>query len=108
MFLCGKGQDGMIQLSGIMGIPLLKKSRYTGSDGLLKFFLEKRNSEEEGDRLAAVYWIGETCSDATPREKMSEKLFPFTAEGLLEAQAWLNEHVEGGGSDRAESIEEVD
>lgn len=98
----------MIQLSGIMGIPLLKKSRYTGSDGPLRFVLEKRSSEEE-DKLAAIFWIGETCSDATPQERKTEKLFPFTAEGLLEAQAWLNEQVEGGsGGVREGSAEAVD
>ena len=41
----------MINLKGIMGIPLLKKSRFTGSDGELRFVLEKQSSEGEGDRL---------------------------------------------------------
>lgn len=36
----------MINLKGIMGIPLLKKSRFTGSDGELRFVLEKQSSEE--------------------------------------------------------------
>ena len=99
----------MINLSGIMGIPLLKKSRYTGSDGPLRFVLEKRSSQEEEDKLAAVFWIGEACSDATPQEDKTEKLFPFTKEGLLDAQAWLNEQLEGGGgSDRKGSAEAVD
>ena len=40
----------MINLKGIMGIPLLKKSRFTGSDGELRFVLEKQSSEGEGDR----------------------------------------------------------
>lgn len=99
----------MIKLSGIMGIPLLKKSRYTGSDGPLRFVLEKRSSQEGEDRLAAVFWIGEACSDVTPQEDKTERLFPFTKEGLLDAQAWLNEQLEGGdGSDRKGSAEAVD
>lgn len=81
----------MIDLKGTMGIPLLKKSRFTGSSGPLRYVLEKRSGEEEGDRLAAVFWIGEACSDATPEEDKTTRLFSFTEEGLLEAQAWLNE-----------------
>ena len=85
----------MINLSGIMGIPLLKKSRFTGSDGSLRYVLEKRSSDEEGDMLAAIYWMGETCSDATPEEDKTVKLFPFTDEGLKDAQGWLNEQLSG-------------
>ncbi|MCI9045851.1 MAG: hypothetical protein HFG71_00995 [Hungatella sp.] len=99
----------MIELSGIMGIPLLKKSRYTGSDGPLRFVLEKRSGQEEEDKLAAVFWMGELCFDATPREQMTEMLFPFTQEGLEAAQTWLNEQRKGGSdSDRTGSIETVD
>ena len=83
----------MIDLSGIMGIPLLKKSRFTGSSGSLRYILEKQSSEEEGDLLAAVYWIGENCFDATPEEDKTTKLFPFTEEGLQEAQVWLNQQL---------------
>lgn len=83
----------MIDLSGIMGIPLLKKSRFTGSDGALRYVLEKRSSEEEGDRLAAVCWHGELCSDATPDEEKTTEYFPFNGEGLKQAQEWLNRQV---------------
>lgn len=83
----------MINLSGIMGIPLLKKSRYTGSDGRLRFVLEKRKDEHEEEKLAAVFWFGELCSDATPEEDKTVRLFPFTDEGLKDAQAWLNEQL---------------
>ncbi len=86
----------MIELSGIMGIPLLKKSRFTGSDGDLKFVLEKRSADGEKDRLAAVCWFGETCSDATLEEQKKVRLFPFTDEGLRDAQKWLNEQLSGG------------
>lgn len=98
----------MINLSGIMGIPLLKKSRFTGSDGELRYLLEKR-SGEEGDKLAAVYWIGEKCSDATPEEDKTVQLFPFTDAGLRDAQAWLNERLSGGnGNDRKRDTETMD
>ena len=44
----------MVELKGIMGIPLLKKSRFTGSDGMLRYVLEKRTDEDGQDRLAAA------------------------------------------------------
>ena len=50
----------MIDLKGIMGIPLLKKSRFTGSDGNLRYVLEKRSSEEEGDRLVRTHLSAST------------------------------------------------
>ena len=80
----------MIQLKGLMGIPLLKKTRYTGSDGLLRFVLEKNSSEEAGDRLAAVIWFGKLCSDATPDSEKTTRYFPFNQEGLAQAEEWLN------------------
>ncbi len=86
----------MINLSGIMGIPLLKKSRFTGSDGALRFVLERRSADGDENQLAAVCWIGETCSDATLEEQKKVRLFPFTDEGLKDAQKWLNEQLSGG------------
>lgn len=80
----------MIDLAGIMGIPLLKKSRFTGSDGPLRYLLEKRSSEE-GDRLAAVCWHGEFCYEATPDEEKTTEYFSFSKDGLCKAQEWLNE-----------------
>lgn len=80
----------MIDLSGIMGIPFLKKSRFTGSDGLLRFILEKRSDEEHGDRLAAVCWHGLLSYGATPEEEKITEYFSFDQEGLKQAQAWLN------------------
>ena len=109
----------MIDLKGTMGIPLLKKSRFTGSDGMLRFVLEKRGGESvpadalwpgretcagdltaevspegagmpAGDCLAAVCWHGPYCSDATPDEEKTTAYFPFTKEGLTRAQEWLN------------------
>ncbi|MCI9359895.1 MAG: hypothetical protein HFG65_02860 [Hungatella sp.] len=80
----------MIQLKGVMGIPLLKKSKFTGSDGALRFVLERQIREEE-EQLAAICWNGEFCSDATPEEEKTTEYFPFTAEGLEQAERWLNQ-----------------
>ena len=78
----------MINLKGIMGIPLLKKSRFTGSDGELRFVLE--------NRLAAICWSGKLCSAATPEEEKITRYFPFDKDGLEQAQVWLNEQVQNG------------
>lgn len=83
----------MIQLKGVMGIPLLKKSKFTGSEGALRFVLEK-HSDEEGERLAAVCWKGEFCSEATPEEEKTTEYFPFTREGVEQAEKWLNQQCE--------------
>ncbi len=109
----------MIDLKGTMGIPLLKKSRFTGSDGTLRFVLEKRSGESvpsdalwpgreicagevsaevspegagapAGDCLAAVCWHGLYASDVTPEEEKTTAYFSFTKEGLAQAQEWLN------------------
>lgn len=80
----------MIDLSGIIGIPLLKKSRFTGSDKTMNYVLEK-HSEGDDISLAAIYWHGPFCSDKTLKEEKEEKRFPFTEEGLAQAVTWLNE-----------------
>lgn len=73
-----RGKKEMIDLSGIMGIPLLKKSRFTGSHKSLRYILERQSDEEKGERLAAVFWIGENCYDATPRRRRPPNGSPLT------------------------------
>lgn len=79
----------MIDLAGITGIPFLKKSRFTGSEGRMRYVLEKR-SEEDETYLAAVVWPGPNCYDKTPEDAKTTERFPFTEEGLLKAQEWMN------------------
>ena len=67
-----------------------------GSDGELRFVLEKQSSEGEGDRLAAICWFGKLCSAATPDEEKITRYFPFDKDGLEQAQVWLNEQVQNG------------
>lgn len=80
----------MVDLSGIVGIPFLKKSRFTGSDKDICFALEKR-SEQEKDFVAAIVWPGPNCFDATPKEEKTTELFELTEEGLKDAIAWINQ-----------------
>lgn len=79
----------MVDLTGIVGIPFLKKSRFTGSDGTMCFAVEKRSVEEEL-RLAAIVWMGPGCYDVTPEEAKRTELFDFTEEGLEKAVDWMN------------------
>lgn len=80
----------MIDLSGIVGIPLLKKSRFTGSDKNMCFMLEKR-TEDDVTRMAAVVWPGPYCHDSTPDEKKTTEFFEFSEDGLKQAVEWMNE-----------------
>lgn len=80
----------MIVLTGIVGIPLLKKSRFTGSDKNMCYIIEKRDSEDV-TRMAAVVWRGPNCYDATPEEEKTTEFFEFSEEGLKQAVAWMNE-----------------
>lgn len=79
----------MIDLTGIVGIPLLRKSRFTGSDKTMCFMLEKC-IEGDGTRLAAVVWPGPNCYDVTPREDKTTEYFEFSEDGLKQAVAWMN------------------
>ncbi len=102
----------MIEWKGIMGIPFLKKSRFTGSDGRLRYVLEKRSCADvagrgpagapgigleeipdSGDCLAAVFWYGIYGSAATPDEEKTTAYFPFNEAGLEAAREWLNRQL---------------
>ena len=65
----------MINLKGIMGIPLLKKSRFTGSDGELRFVLEKQSSEEEGDRLGGNLLVWKAVLRCNARRRKDHQVF---------------------------------
>lgn len=80
----------MIDLTGIVGIPLLKKSRFTGSDAHMCFMLEKR-SEDDVTRMAAVVWPGPYCYDSTPEDVKTTEFFEFSEDGLKQAVEWMNE-----------------
>lgn len=82
----------MIELDGIVGIPFLKKSRFTGSDKEKCYVFEKRTAEEE-THLAATIWKGPKCFDMTPEEEKCTELFDFTEEGLMKAIDWLNKQT---------------
>ncbi len=81
----------MIDLTGMVSIPYLKKSRFPGSYQGMRYQLEKRE-----DTLAAIIWPEPYSFAATDDDKKHEKEFSFDVEGLNQAVAWLNEEYEAG------------
>lgn len=80
----------MVDLTGIVGIPFLKKSRFTGSDKGMCYMLEQQ-SENQEYCLAAEVWSGPYCYDKTPGEMKRKKIFALSEEGLTQAVQWINE-----------------
>lgn len=81
----------MIDLTGMISIPFLKKSAFTGSHRGMNFML-KKVSDDNGDRIRATAWPGPFSFAATDDEKKVSHDVPFCEDGILEAVAWLNEH----------------
>lgn len=81
----------MIDLSGMVSMPYLKKSRFTGSYKGMRYALHKLDTEESGTFLEAVVWPEPYGYDATPAERKCAERFSFDGEGLSQAVAWLNE-----------------
>lgn len=96
----------MIDLHGVISMPFLKKSRFTGSYQGMRYVLQKaeRVSEEAREDvpagtetvLEAVIWPEPLNFEHTPEEKKHRKDFPFSQDGLWEAVAWLNAEWEAG------------
>lgn len=96
----------MIDLDGMVSIPYLKKTVFTGSCQGMRYLLRKQ-SGDEGDKIQAVTWPGPYIFSATEEEKKTFQEFAFSKEGLLESIDWLNRQYEecyaknsGSGSDR--------
>ena len=88
----------MIDLTGCIAIPLLKKSAFTGSYRGMRYRLKKETvtaEEEEKDVIRAVVWPEPFAFQETPDEQKKWEDFPFGEEGLKDAVEWLNkEHEE--------------
>lgn len=79
----------MIDLYGIVSIPFLKKSVFSGSFQKMRYRLEKVVSDE-GEKLRATYWWRDVCWEKVLEEEKHFAQFPFDKEGLAEAVAWMN------------------
>ena len=83
----------MIDLTGMISMPYLKKTTFTGSHRGMNFMI-RRESGEEGDRICAITWPGPYIFSLTEEEKKTSREFAFSEEGLNEAIGWLNEYYE--------------
>ena len=83
----------MIDLTGMISIPFLKKSVFTGSHRGMNFML-KKVSNDDGDQIQAIAWPGPFNFAMTDEAKKVTHEVPFHADGILEAVAWLNKHYE--------------
>lgn len=83
----------MIDLDGMISIPYLKKTVFTGSHKGMNFMIKKL-SDEEGDKIQSIVWPGPFNFAVTEDEKKTSHDFAFSQEGLKEAIAWLNEYYE--------------
>lgn len=96
----------MIDLTGIMSVPFLKKRPFTGSDQGMRYLLRKAErvvEEAAGETpavtrtvLEAVVWPEPFGFEATADEKKVTKEFSFDQEGIRQAAAWMNEQHEAG------------
>lgn len=83
----------MINLDGMISIPYLKKTTFTGSHRGMNFMIRKQ-SGDDGDKMQAIVWPGPYIFSVTEDEKKTFRDFEFSGEGLKEAIEWLNEYYE--------------
>lgn len=81
----------MIDLTGMISIPFLKKSVFTGSYREMNFML-KKVSDDDGDKIRAIAWPGPFSFAVTEEEKKVSHDVGYSQDGILEAVKWLNEH----------------
>ena len=74
----------MIDLDGMISIPYLKKTTFTGSEKEMNFMIRK----EAGENGAA--WPGPYIFSVTEDEKKTFQEFSFDNEGIRNAVDWLN------------------
>ncbi|MFR8778109.1 MAG: hypothetical protein ACLVF9_05405 [Enterocloster sp.] len=79
----------MIDLDGMISIPYLKKTTFTGSEKEMNFMIRKE-AGENGDILQAAAWPGPYIFSVTEDEKKTFQEFSFDNEGIRNAVDWLN------------------
>lgn len=83
----------MIDLDGMVSIPFLKKTVFTGSHKGMNFMLKKQ-SDDDGDKIRTIVWPGPFIFSMTEEEKKVSHDSAFSPDGLEEAIRWLNEYYE--------------
>ena len=90
--ICNGKEVVMIDLTGMISIPYLKKTTFTGSEKGTNFMIRKISGEEgEPDKIQAVTWPGPFIFSVTEDEKKTYQEFEFSEDGIKAAVAWLNE-----------------
>lgn len=83
----------MIQCSDLFHIPYYEKASYTGSQGGMRYYIEKIQ-EDDVAKLRAWIYPGPLCFEKTPEEQKSSATFHFSEDGLAQAADWLNEQYD--------------
>lgn len=74
-----------ISLKGMFSLALVKKERFCGSHGTMRYML----CGEDGKLKANVY-PEPYCWEATPDEEKTSELFEMSQDGIDKAIAWIN------------------
>lgn len=78
----------MTNRKDLLSLGFYKKSCYTGSDGEMRYRIEKTTENDE-DQLLVTVWRGPYAFATTTEEKTTH-LLPFSDAGIDEAVVWLN------------------
>lgn len=86
----------MIERKSLLALNFYKSSPFTGSDGNLRYRIEKvqlpvEGSEETESKLQATIWPGPFAFANTPDEKKTTFLAAFSEEGLQDITDWINQ-----------------
>ncbi|MFR8548100.1 MAG: hypothetical protein ACLVEV_05710 [Lachnospiraceae bacterium] len=74
-----------ISLQGMFSLELVKKERFCGSHGKMRYMLCKSE-----DRLQAFVYPEPFCWEATPDDQKQSEYFELSNEGIAQAVAWIN------------------
>ena len=80
---------GEISLKGIFSLALVKKERFCGSHGNMRYMLCKAEEQLQSSVYPEPY-----CWEATPEDQKESKLFELSDEGIRQAVDWINEKYE--------------
>ncbi len=82
----------MIKRSDLLAMGYYKSAVFTGSDGPMRYRVERKKGSEEGapDVFLATVWPGPYAFDATDPGQMTTAEEPFTEEGLCSIADRLN------------------
>ncbi|MQN00803.1 MAG: hypothetical protein DUD27_05480 [Lachnospiraceae bacterium] len=84
----------MVQRKDLLHLSFYEKSPYLGSDGPLRYRIEKSEEGEDDAKkkvMKVTIWPGPFSFDKTPEEKMSSVNFEFKEEALDEIAKWISE-----------------